>query len=481
LHGLRFILLLLMMAGALAVAGCSSTDELPDDPRVDEVDQAVRDKWGKGINELPVVELRLLSANNENIQSEFEWAFNLHHALEYGQRVELIWLDVGGGSSSIEKYILNEFDFKPEGIGIDVLWGGGEFTFMKLASLGLLARLELDADTLDNVPSELSGIRLRDADNRWIGSAVSGFGFIYNQGILEMCEVAPPRQWEDLADDRMTDLIALADPIQSGSAAAAYRMIVVSEPTWPAGWAKLLGVLSNAKMFADSAGAAANAPVLGEAPVATAIDFYGAIRVAEAPDELTYVSPRGQTTFSPDPIGILKGAPNLELAQRFVQFVMSRRGQALWARRLDAPDGPFRKVLDRQPIRRDVYALYGEQFSPSVVNPYEAGQALEMAPGMAHPKLFGVLRQLVISAALDNVAPMRRARHRLNELKLAPDRQDDYRRLKEQFVELPDNIDSLSDLDAVAAGFKDDRQFREITIGWRNYFRQKFESIADAP
>jgi spermidine/putrescine-binding protein len=258
--------------------------------------------------------------------------------------------------------------------------------------------------------------------------------------------------------------------MQSGSAAAAYEMIVQSAPTWPEGWAKLLAILGNAKRFLDSAGAAANGPVIGEAPVATCIDFYGATRIAEAPEELFYVSPRGQTAFSPDPIGILKNAPNPQIAQRLVDFVLSRRGQALWALRVGEKDGPIRNALGRQPIRRDVYRAFAGRMSAWIVDPYEAGNELKLDLQMRKVR-FGVLRRLVRAAAIDNLPGLQAARRRLIETSFDPQRLADFNRL-------PENVATREKIVQVAALLGDKTQDERICTGWQRLFREKYKQVA---
>ena len=119
-----------------------------------------------------------------------------------------------------------------------------------------------------------------DKEMRWCGSAVSGFGFLYNIDLLERMKLKPPEKWEELGDKRFYDLVGLADPMQSGSAAASYEMIVQSGGSWVSGWAKLLSILSNAKKFYTGAGDAAEALPSGEVAISTCIDFYGINRVS---------------------------------------------------------------------------------------------------------------------------------------------------------------------------------------------------------
>lgn len=463
----------IVLAAAAALVGCASSREDDADPRTDQADARVRAKWGKGIDELPLRKLDLISPNNENITNEFELAFRLYHAEEFGQRVEIQWRDVGGGSSAIVRFIRNIYA-DSDSPGIDILWGGGDYYFQKLAKEGLLSPMKLRADFLATVPADLGGVPLYHHDEEknvhlWCGSTLSGFGFIYNAALLRRCNLPVPKQWDDLLDPRFAGLISLGDPTRSGSAATAFEMIVQSEPDWPRGWAKLLGILANAKRFTDSAGSAANAPALGEALVATCIDFYGSTRVAEAPDELFYLSPVGQTAFTPDPIAILKSPPHPEMAQRFVDFVLSQAGQSLWALPPGHPAGPSRRALGRLPIRRDVYEIHAGKLLPWVPNPYQAASALRLDLKMGRVR-FAVLRNLVKAAAIDNLAGLRAARARLVETGFNA-------AVHEEFNRLPDNVATPAGIADINSRLKDATQADLIVGEWSTFFREKYHRI----
>ena len=456
--------------GGACLAGCGGGSSAPADPRRPQVDQAVREKWGKGLDELPTVELVVISPHNENICNEFEWAFNLHHAVEHGRKVHVVWRDVGGGSTAVLRFLENRYK-NGKGGEIDVVWGGGEVNFATMAAEGILQPMEVSDDVLANVPESFGGLSMYDPNRRWFGSAVSGFGFLYNRSLLKRANIPEPKRWEDLARPEFFSQICLADPTQSGSAAAAYEMIVQSAPSWPAGWARLLGILGNGKRFVDSASGAANAPVLGEAPIAACIDFYGINRVREAPDVLVYVSPKGQTAFNADPIAILRNPPHPELAQRFVDFVLSRRGQALWALRVGERDGPIRSALGRQPIRRDVYAAYAGKLCPGIVNPYEGGGALELDRTMWQRR-FGLLRKLVRAAAVDNDEFLRAAKRKLIETNFDPKRLAEFHRL-------PDNVATEAGIAEVARKLNDETEAEKITTDWQRFFRARYKRVAE--
>lgn len=453
-----------------AITGCGPRrGAAKENPRAASIQDELKARWGQAYEELPVRTLVLISPHNENIQAEYEWAFNAYHALEYGQTVNFEWRDVGGGASAIYTYLRNVYS-RSQTSGIDVLWGGGEQNFKQLAEHGLLTPLDLPAETMAAIPATFGGIEMYDEKLLWCGSAVSGFGFLYNKQLLERRGLAPPRRWADLGRPEFFNLVALADPTQSGSAAAAYEMIVQSAESWPAGWGELLRILGNAKRFYDSAGDAANAPALGEALVATSIDFYGALRVAQAPDTLVYVSPRGETAFTPDPIGILQYPPNPEVAQRFVQFVLSRQGQALWAVRPGRGGGPVRYGLGRQPIRRDVYELHRGSLLPWIADPYRQGaeMMLDMDTKAARDV---VLKHLVRAAAIDNRAGLESARRKLIELPHDS-------ALHNEFEALPDNVRTREDMFRLAGDLQDPTRRERIATEWQAFFRDKYARIA---
>jgi len=457
-----------LLAG-LMVAGCGRGDSLPDDQRTRKAQREVLQRWGKSLEDLPVRGLVIISPHNENIRREFEWAFSLHHAVEFGQRVRFEWRSVGGGASSIDKFLTNVYGAS-DSSGIDVVWGGGDQVFSGLAREGILQPMQLGPEVLEQIPLTLKGIPFRDENMLWAGAAISAFGYLYNRDMISRCGIDPPDgTWDDLADRRFSDLLCLADPTQSGSAAAAYLLIASSGKDWPEGWAKLIRLISNAKRFVDSAGSAANAPVLGESLIATCIDFYGIVRVAEAPDKLTYVSPRGQTAFTPDPIGILKNPPDERLAQRFVDFVLSQRGQALLALKVGKDHGPVSYALCRQPVRKDVYQLYAQDMLDAIVNPYQEGQAMDMQ-GHRSRISFGVLRQLVRTAAIDNLDDLRDARAYIIKAG-SPEH------LLAEFVSLPENVNTLEKMEAISADMADEVTRERILTEWTRFFAIKYRRI----
>jgi len=466
----RIFVSVIIFCIAAGTSGCGKKDDHPVDPRVAEADRKVSERHGKPLTELPVVKLVAISPHNTDIENEYESAFSLYHAVEHGEKVDIEWRDVGGGSSAILRHLRNVYE-NSDRSGIDIVWGGGDYNHLRMAEEGILQGMKIDQDVLKNIPAVFGGVKMYDKEKRWCGSAVSGFGFLYNKQLFERMKLQSPGQWEDLGKPRFYDLVGLADPTQSGSAAASYEMIVQSGGSWEEGWAKLLNILGNAKKFYAGAGDAAEALPSGEVAVSTCIDFYGTNRVAKYPENLVYVSPRGQTSFNPDPIAILKNPPNRILAQRMVDFVLSQNGQALWALPVGHPKGPVQASLGRQPIRKDVYEKYSGELSSTIVNPYALGQGMALDIELWSIS-YGLLRHLVWAAAVKNLDGLRAAKKKLIETGF------DAGRLSE-FNKLPDNIVTRQKIKETAKLLRDKKQRDIIVTEWIRYFQDKYRSVAE--
>jgi len=81
--------------------------------------------------------------------------------------------------------------------------------------------------------------------------------------------------------------------------------------------------------------------------------------------------------IDPDPISLLRGAPNEALALQFIEYCMTRDAQALWqfSTSDDAEDnlGPVSWELRRMPVRREMYEKYMDRMIDKV-NPYETAR-----------------------------------------------------------------------------------------------------------
>jgi len=223
---------------------------------------------------------------------------------------------------------------------------------------------------------------------RWVGAALSSFGIVYNNDVLDDYNIEQPTTWSDLTDPAYAGLIALSDPGHSGSIAATYEAIL-KRKGWTDGWALLREAFANARYFTSSSSKVPIDVSQGDAAAGMCIDFYGRFQAgAVGGNRVGYVDPKFMTATTADPVTILHGSPmNTEekgrLANEFVLWVLSKDGQRLWQRRLGTPDGPKRFELRRLPVRRDLYVESEMQYWADKVNPFEFAKPFpEAMPGL---------------------------------------------------------------------------------------------------
>jgi iron(III) transport system substrate-binding protein len=146
---------------------------------------------------------------------------------------------------------------------------------------------------------------------------------------------------------------------------------------WERGLRLLQLVSANARYFTDSSQKPPIDVAAGNCAVGMCIDFYGRYQEQSSAERsgrqrLGFHMPEGGTTLSPDPIALLRGAPNREMGVAFIEYVMSMDGQKLWNFQPGTPGGPRHFALRRLPIRKDFYANpeFTALRSDPEVNPY---------------------------------------------------------------------------------------------------------------
>ena len=299
--------------------------------------------------------LVLISPHPDGVQNEFETAFKSHYFGLTGREVVLEWLDVGGGTSSILRYVKSEFRRAPDGIGIDVFFGGGMDPFMEIADMGLCSAHRLPEALLDRLPRRIGGIPLYDPDYRWYGATLAGFGIVYNRAVLDLVNLPAPRTWADLGDPKLFSWVGSGDPRSSGSVHMAYELILQAYG-WERGWEVITTLGANVRNFTSGGSQAPKDVAAGEVAYGLSIDFYAWAQASQVgEDYIGFTMPDNLTIVNPDGVAILKGASNLRAARSFVEFVMSDSGQKLWFLKKGVSGGPLETALNRFTVLPDLY------------------------------------------------------------------------------------------------------------------------------
>jgi len=338
----------------------------------------------------------IITPHNEQIRHEFSIGFSKWYKEKFGEDAEVVW-SVPGGTSEIRRILQSQYTHAIEtgktiGGDADLVFGGGsyEHSVLKKTIKSMLNGEEvtttisvptrIDQRLLDDVyrKNSLGDVTLYDPDGHWYGLALSGFGIVYNNDVLRTKGVDPPSGWEALCNPELFGSLALVNPAQSGSVTTAFEAIL-KFLGWERGWQVLRRAAANARYFSASSLKPPADVSQGDAALGVCIDFYGryqsqAISNMGGGDRVGYIDPPGATMIDPDPISLLRNAPNEETAKRFIEFCMTPQAQSLWQFRVDDPVddglGPDAWELRRMPIRRDMYDFYLDRMVDQV-NPFD--------------------------------------------------------------------------------------------------------------
>lgn len=427
---------------------------------------------------------------------------------------------------------------------IDLFFGGGEYDHSRAFGQGLTVApwvegkepvgLFKSTDGQDLVPAKISGETWRTPT--LFGNAVSTFGICYNRDRLRDLGIAtPPSRWDDLADPIYFRQLGMADPTKSGSVAKAFELILhykcreavdaagftpeqidqfesaIAKAKLPPGempeevpaayqqaietgfmngirMIQLIG--ANARYFTDSASKVPIDVSMGNAAAGIAIDFYGRFQaqVSKTPDgveRMTYTTPLGGSGVSCDPISLLRGAPNREIAVRFIEFVLSEDAQQLWTYRPGTPGGPEKFALRRVPIRREFYpsdnpaiqakhekhrAFTADDLADPAINPYALAEKFIYYRRWTGGH-FGILRDLIRTMCMDSAGELRSAWNAI-QANGGPEQQPDAMRLLARLPNAPELFDWKNSLNVPG-----DRL--DYMRTWTLFFRQSYrEALA---
>ncbi|MDA0747480.1 MAG: extracellular solute-binding protein [bacterium] len=352
-------------------------------------------------------ELVILSPHWEGVRTEFGTAFQELYRTETGREVYLKWLDVGG-ASDILKYIRSEFKSKPDGIGVDLFFGGGTDPYRELKQLGLLVPYRLPDEALSALVPEINGVPLYDPDFTWYAATMAGFGIVYNKVVLQRLGLPELATWEDLARPELFSWVGSADPRKSGSVHMMYE-IILQAYGWTRGWQIITELGANVRSFTANAAQTPKDVALGEVAYGLAIDSYAWAQVREAGEQrIGYLMPENLTVVNGDAVAILEGAPSRAVAERFIQFLLSEAGQKLWMWKQGAPGGPKGFELAKFSVMPGLYSR-AQGYSSVNLNPFlwHSDFAYDSHLGSAR---WGLVNDLIGSLIIDPHNLLREAR-----------------------------------------------------------------------
>jgi iron(III) transport system substrate-binding protein len=195
----------------------------------------------------------------------------------------------------------------------DVLWTGDVADFYHLKSQGaLLAYTPADIKALANP--------FPDYDGSFTAARLATLGMAVNKRFVKDM----PKGWQDAGKPTFKDAYGLANPSLSSTAYLGAAILVRTF-----GWSYFEALHANGARLGKGSAQLVEDTAAGDLLASLAVDYVvfdkidkGAALAMVYPPELIVI---------PSPIAILKGGPNNEAAKKYVDFVLSREGQAIVA------------------------------------------------------------------------------------------------------------------------------------------------------
>ncbi|MCU0768206.1 MAG: ABC transporter substrate-binding protein [Burkholderiaceae bacterium] len=214
----------------------------------------------------------------------------------------------------------------------DILWTSEVPDFYQLKAQGALQPY---------MPKEIKSLAnpLPDHDGSFTAVRLGTLGIAYNTRLVK--EV--PRTWADAQKPTFKGAFGIANPALSGTAYMSVSLLVKAF-----GWPYIEGLRANGAKMGKGSGQVVDDTASGDLLGSLAVDYItldkvdkGATLALAYPPEMLVI---------PSPIAIFKGTQNLAAAQKFVDFVLSKEGQAIVANEGTLPVRADVKVPERYPL-----------------------------------------------------------------------------------------------------------------------------------
>jgi len=161
---------------------------------------------------------------------------------------------------------------------------------------------------------------LYSADGYYYSTKLITTGIIYNAGAAMQ-----PSSWADLADPSLKGQVVMPSPLYSGAALIHLATLTGDKDL---GWNYYSTLAAHDARAQGGNGGVFKAVASGEKPYGVVVDFL-AIRSKADGSPVEFVFPKEGVSYVTEPVAILESAKNVDAAQKFVDFVLSQKGQDL--------------------------------------------------------------------------------------------------------------------------------------------------------
>lgn len=202
-----------------------------------------------------------------------------------------------------------------------VWFGGPADAFVEAKQQGLLEKYT--SPNAEKIPAQF-----KDAEGFWTGIYVGYLGFVSNEKLLKEKGLPVPQSWDDLLNPALKGQVVLANP---GSSGTAYTMLatIVQIMGEEKGLAYMKKLNEQVKTYPKSGTAPGRMAGQGEAVVGVSFLHDGIKYREEGMKDIVLSAPKEGTGYEIGAVAVIKGGPDQEAAKKFVDWVLSKKGQEL--------------------------------------------------------------------------------------------------------------------------------------------------------
>lgn len=308
----------LVFSAVLVLVGCAGSEEGADPSTEDttttettEVEETSEAETEEGTEDEAMTGDQDLEGRTLNVVATSEQYVPMFEAFTEQTGAEVEFLSMSSGE------VLSRMEAEGEA-SADLWFGGGLDAFMDAKEKGLLQNYE--SPHAEDVPEEY-----KDADGAWIAKGLTVVGFLGNNEVLEELGLDMPATWDELADPQYQGEVLMSNPAISGTNYAAVKGILDMKGE-EEGWAYWEELNQNIPFYTKRGGDPRDRTAQGE--FALGIIPVDKISFDLAEDNnLTVVYPEDGIPWVPEGVAIFDGAENADVAEAFIDFMLTPEGQ----------------------------------------------------------------------------------------------------------------------------------------------------------
>lgn len=213
---------------------------------------------------------------------------------------------------------------------VDVLWHSEVMDFLKLKNEGMLEKYQ--SPEAKNIKSTWT-----DPEFYWTPARLCTLGIAYNTKKVSQA----PKNWSDLHSPLYKGKFVVANPSLSGTSLMS-SVILVNKY----GWGFFEKLKANEAKVGQGSGQVVDDTAAGAFNACIAVDYIVLDKIKDGAN-LGFAYPP-EMVVMPSPAAIMKGTKNLAGARKFMDFLLSKEGQAIVANAGTLPartDVPFSKEI----------------------------------------------------------------------------------------------------------------------------------------